>query len=526
MKELVITSGSGESRYSLNVGDWIVGRSQEADIRVNDPHVSGRHVSLKVTGDGIRVTNLSRLGSALNNTPVTQDIPWPAATVLHLASTASAIWREKDLVISPAQAPGAARANGGMPTEAHTVFGDAGTKATISNRTTQAVGAGETQAQGVEAPRSAPPPPPRTVAAGGTDLHDAEAPHTSALYTRPFDPADIHNLRERIRKKRQNKFVGFVLVALVLAGVLAYAWPRRAPVEVDVGWTKDAQGEFLEQYYDAPGGRYQIVVPKASPRVLREEAGIKWIRCDVGRDANIPLQIMVEDRTVPEYWKYTLSDLVDQWMKSKSGWLFDDPLTEGNFIGKRSGLPYVLVRYTRVEEDGIEWVGTVWIFRSGSQLSVVQTETLGAFRNRMDYLLNEQYVDVPQDFVDNYWEPVVPVQPGSAKARLAEAVGLGLDRDAPAHWSAALVKFREALTLAAAAGDVDVYTAATQALFRFRQKQKVYYFGQLLSFQSACERNERDKALAIKKICEVAFSDPQDARFKRIRTEKDWQLPD
>jgi S-DNA-T family DNA segregation ATPase FtsK/SpoIIIE len=92
--ELRVTSGPDAGRgVPLGQGRHVIGRGSEADVRLDDPDVSRRHVAIEVARGSITVadlgsTNGSRLdGCALDEKPRT----WPTGAVLRLGASAVAV---------------------------------------------------------------------------------------------------------------------------------------------------------------------------------------------------------------------------------------------------------------------------------------------------------------------------------------------------------------------------------------------------------------------------------------------------
>jgi FHA domain-containing protein len=67
LPRLTITRG-GSGRFDLEQRDYVVGRSTQADIHVEDPSVSGRHARITVSATGVEITDLgSTNGTSVND---------------------------------------------------------------------------------------------------------------------------------------------------------------------------------------------------------------------------------------------------------------------------------------------------------------------------------------------------------------------------------------------------------------------------------------------------------------------------
>lgn len=68
---LVLTKGGSGGPFELTEKEHVLGRSSMADIRVDDPSVSGRHAALSPRGDGFAVRDLgSTNGTLVDGTKV------------------------------------------------------------------------------------------------------------------------------------------------------------------------------------------------------------------------------------------------------------------------------------------------------------------------------------------------------------------------------------------------------------------------------------------------------------------------
>jgi pSer/pThr/pTyr-binding forkhead associated (FHA) protein len=74
-------AGQGETR-PLASALAIIGRSRNADIQIQDPAISRRHLEIRVEGDAVFVENTSSHGSTLNGKPLTSVVSLNAGDVL------------------------------------------------------------------------------------------------------------------------------------------------------------------------------------------------------------------------------------------------------------------------------------------------------------------------------------------------------------------------------------------------------------------------------------------------------------
>lgn len=80
----IFSSGNKENAYRLTDGEYIVGRSRSAQIKVEEPDVSGKHLLLKVSGDKITAENLSSHGTMLENVSIESPVSVSSGQCLKL----------------------------------------------------------------------------------------------------------------------------------------------------------------------------------------------------------------------------------------------------------------------------------------------------------------------------------------------------------------------------------------------------------------------------------------------------------
>jgi len=544
MIELIITRGDREQRVLMKPGEWVLGRSSSADIQIDDAKISRKHLSLSVSEKNVRVVNLGRYGTLLDGAPVTEAVEWSLGAVLTLSKDISLRWglvgdSKKELAGQPVSGGASQRASStsgvteGNGLTLHTCSDVTEIELSTGKESISKTRADGNTSQETSAMDGASHPSvdlpthgdadPGTYAGSADELPDDEWGKTRELHTRVAFDADIEKLRAINFKSRKKRVWGYTTASVLVLALVVFLYPRKRPPEVSIEWPQDAAGNSLESEFEAPNGGFKVIVPDLSARIIRDEPGVKLVQASVGRDRNVPLNVWVEEVEVSEYWKYSLQDLTERWMSTQSkgaSWLFDDPLSSAMFLGGRSGVPFVFVRYTRTENE-IAWAGTARFIRSGARFSVVRTEVPLNVRSMTSELLSYYYISLTDDFIDRCWEPVILNPSGSASVRLQEAKQMGFDRDNPAYWPEVIRLLREALTIAAREGDMLTLTEAGNLLVEFRGKQQRFYNGQSIAFDAAKQRGDDPQASAIQRLCTGVFSEPDDARFYQVRR---WEV--
>ena len=78
---------TGELRHTLSAGAHLIGRAEDANIKLNQPSVSRRHAEITVTGSQVMVKDLgSHNGTLLNGAKVGDPIPIKAGDVIEVAN--------------------------------------------------------------------------------------------------------------------------------------------------------------------------------------------------------------------------------------------------------------------------------------------------------------------------------------------------------------------------------------------------------------------------------------------------------
>jgi hypothetical protein len=78
MLRLAIRSSSGETRFSSERGEILVGRREGVDLVLPDPHVAPNHCLLRVEGNGVQLIDLGTAdGTVVDGRPVTQALLVP-----------------------------------------------------------------------------------------------------------------------------------------------------------------------------------------------------------------------------------------------------------------------------------------------------------------------------------------------------------------------------------------------------------------------------------------------------------------
>lgn len=540
MSYLRITTDFQVYVTDLPAGVSKIGRSRKSDISIDDPSVSKLHCIVEVIDGAVWVVNESRYGTKLDGEPVETRTQWQTGKRLKIGNT-SLTWhpdnnRSGNRIAERNTSPDAATG--------------AETSATVNVRTTRGHSASlelpdfDDDSSRIIETDSETQPAAATSAESelrGSDTETEEATShvqsglkedqaqlenkdvTQEMYTLGLTPDEVAKMRLEMRQKRgyRQAGVGLLLLLFLSAGGIGLRVATRAPAPENVlSWPADTQGNYLSHSYEAPLGGFRIECPGSSSEHFDEGEGVFEINCRLGLRNDASLVLRVEDKVDLEWTEQSLSKLADDWMLRNTNsreMLFDEPSFGSHFIGDNSGVPFVFVRFSRVDKSGKDWFGYARIFRSGSRLSVVSTSTTIEKLRLLESLLPLYYVILYEDYINAYWEPLA-AKGGEIPALLLDDVNRSLKRDIPLLWSKMEEQLRIVLTISEKQQDTVNKVRAVNALTEIRDQKRIWYNQKSLAFERALDLRHNNDALRIKQQCLSVFNDPLDRRYDIIRT--------
>lgn len=550
MLRLTILTGEGTgTAFELRDGEHIAGRSHTADLRLGAADVSGKHLRITVAAGAATAENLSRNGTMLDDAPLAaptvlkpgQKLRIGAMTVLLVEDVqAPAAVSAVEVTVGEAAVTGAApapsrtpdRPPAAVPAAAKTGVGPAMEK-TGAGKPAPAAFAPPAPAAKAPPPYAAPAPaaaadtgvPEKTVAGRPSDTSPEGG--TRIMQTRVASQEEIGFLREAEHKRAKQRLtliVGGIGLALILALLL---WPRHLPPEPSVTWPKDAQGNYLDAFVPAPGGGYadggyDLAFPGEPGKWKCESvAGGLSVKTVVGRDRDVPLRLILEERTDPREGEISRETALEEWvqqMRESGGrWNFDPP-SAVFFIGRDNGIPAVSVSYQREGETPVFGVAT--LFRHGLRRVVLRAEVPAAERVRAEAIVNTLFLNVSQDFVIKYWEGT-PEAPKGEPADLIRQARLELEHVAPATWVQIESMIINALRKAVKNGNREQEDEAMKLLLRLRDSQATWFNSQRIAYFKAMAQNNPRQAARIAEFCKAVFSSQNDQRYYAVR-KNDW----
>jgi len=563
MHKLVITHDDARQEYLLPPGTHTLGRSSKLALRVDVATVSSRQVEIVSTGDVVRVRNLSQYGSRLGGIALEDEMTWSENEVLEFGTGVKvALVPVEDEEI----------------TSAKTVFSDHPPNTDVQTYATRPYGPPKGASESEPVPEGDGPPgvvrnrPEESgpqepgqaemeqaaeahvvtgdgedrieaddyyghLGAAGEDTGDFDYdsadeyqsgdsanPGTQIQRTRIVDTFELEAIRrDHERRLRSRWMMGIAALLLAAGGIVVWFLTRpREPQEVT--WPRTARGQWHNAFIDGPSDDCQLVIPGTHDQPVRDADSVR-VRVWVGHRKHIPLDVVCSLIVDRQFLTCERGECARIWMQAcnseeadnrvKAVWDFDEPIAAGLFVGPDNGIPFLLVRYVVVRDDG-SWFGAARLLRFGCRLIVLRVQVEEEYYGRAEELLNNFFMRVSPETVATHWEPLCESVSGDIDGLLAR-IAMEMERDAPATWYNLTRQHRVLLTEAMRRNDNEVANQALRSLAMLRQKQKIWYQKQYLAFQDALAAREEPRAKRIRESLKVVFTDPLDQRFSTVR---------
>ena len=514
MLRLIVEKGDpAGATCDLKPGETTLGRSRSATFRLPASDVSGLHVVVKVADGVARLENLSQFGTRVDDQPVDgavtltpgQRIAIGKATVLRVGEAG-----EVD-----AEAP----TGGGH--EPVTSAVDALTAADASALTRASLSAPQATAGALADDEFSE----LTRSMGGVTGQGGEAEEgvTRAMQTRAATPEEIEHLLDIERKRVRRRLTVGLSVAIPLIVLALIFRPRRPPPEVEIEWSRDASGDYVDLFEPAPsGGRkeggFDVCLP-ANDTFKRTaiEGGVRF-EGFIGRSRDVPMRVMVQEEREVRFVGLTRAAVVEDWMQqaadSGGRWNFDRPSPTPAFFGRKNGIPYTRVTYLR-DGDGT-WFGVASVVLYGDRRLVARAEVPAAERVRAEKMMSVKLIHPADAFEFAYWEGV-PGTTSLDEPAVLRQIRADLERMAPATWAALESLLQMLLTQAVQSGHREVETEALALLVKLRERQALWFNSQKLAFNAAMMQNNWQKAEKVAEFTKAVYSRVEDQRYFDVR---------
>ncbi|HRT29251.1 MAG TPA: FHA domain-containing protein [Kiritimatiellia bacterium] len=514
MLRLIVEKGEpAGAACDLKPGETTLGRSRSTTFRLLASDVSGMHAVVKVADGVARLENLSQFGTRVDDQPVVGAVTLAPGQRIVIGKATVLRVDESDEV--DAEAPT------GDGHEPATLAADALTAAAALEPTRASSFASQATSEALaddafsELTRSM---------GGMTGLGDGtEEGATRAMQTRAATPEEIEHLLDIERKRVRRRLTVGLSVVIPLVVLALVFWPRRPPPEVEIEWTKDATGRYVDLFEPAPsGGRkeggFDVCLPGNGTFKRTTIEGGMMFEGFIGRSLDVPMRIMVQEEREVRFVGLTRAAVVEDWMQqaadSGGRWNFDRPSPTPAFFGRKNGIPYTRVTYLR-DGDGT-WFGVASVVLYGDRRLVARTEVPAAERVRAEKMMSVKLIHPSDDFEFAYWEGV-PDAAALDESAVLRQIRADLERIAPATWAALESLLQMLLTQAVQAGHREVETEALALLVKLRERQALWFNSQKLAFNAAMMQNNWKKAEKVAEFTKAVYSRVEDQRYFDVR---------
>ena len=532
-------------------GTLSVGRSRSNSVCLKAPDVSGRHLVLTASENGVTLESLSlrKTETESGRVEIGVKIPLAAGQTVKIGSSNEFVLECAELRgdtvedIAPASEPNPAPRNfdenatigggafpGGMDNKTVVVsedFGNTVLSSTPENPPMQpgAFGGGKTSVAADSSGSRGEP------AALERDMPGEDASiaynNTVALQTRMASPDELEFMRVAYQKKRTKKTLimsAAVTLSFALVFFVYFAFFHREP-ERYLSWPKNANGNYAIGRVDVPvpfGNDMDFQFPSAGNAKVSESENLFVVETRIGKYSDVPLRVVLSFEKNGDFLKIDRRRAFEDWMnEKKSGdgnWNFDliQPIS---FYGSFNGIPYLAANYSYVANSE-SYFGIAEFFRIEDWRFVLRKEIPMRERWRGEsFIKNETMVFFANSLVFRAWEGFENPKSENPKASVEEAKRL-LSRDSPAVWDKTDYLLKNALAVSLMNGDMDTFSAAQALLVSLRESQAVWYNAQKISYNLAAVRKDEKAARRVSENCKAVFSSDEDLRFHLIRQNK------
>ena len=524
IKYLIYVDHEKIQEGELSPGEHIAGRSHSADIHLVEPDISGKHLKLDVTAEGVFAENLSSHGTIFQgksldvrrkmsdgdvlclgkkleihlkiqeNNPVRED--GEMKTVIPVAAPAAAADDPNKTAIPPQQ--------------------EAGTPDALSDDRNKTYIPGQDE----ESKAISPQPP-------STPENGEEVLKTDVMRTRLASLEEMNLLRNADRKRSTGKLFKYILggVGAIAVLVLLYSL-KSSPQEANLTWPVGPDGYELGAFFDPGNGGHQagafsLAYPNiAGETSVEQEPGKITISTRFGRDASVPLRIIFIQKQSTDFLdkerKQVFSSLLADLQQDNKRWNLAQ-ISDVFFIGSENGLPCLSVEYRR-EADNESWYGEILFFRTGDQAFMRMAETPVAERARgQNFISNTPFLKFSAQYLQGHWEGNPDYKGGDDTAVMMDEVSKHLAKQAPFEWARTYLLLQNTLMESVKNDNPPLRQNALTQLRRLRSMQTIWYNSQKIQYYEANLRNDRQQESAVLELCKTVFSSPDDLRYFTLR---------
>ncbi len=497
---IISTNGRSILEQELSSGVYILGRSQDSDLKIDVPDVSRTHLEIHVDENGVTLTDRSSSGTYFDNRRIPVGFLLQNEMEVHLGKTTvltCSIEAEdpNETIIAPTN-PEAAKI---------------------------------LSPQNATQPRNINLENKEKVFFEGTNPIDSTFA-TEMEGTRSVPAGELESLRKQDARKRQLKLFAFAIGGiLVIATLIVLYSINFSSVEESLTWPCDKKGQVQGRFIDSQigsfsTGQFSLSVPFISgvSSVKKQDNTIS-VLTRFGKDSSVPLRITVIKLYDHSYIRKNLRvlfvDVLNDLQKSKKQMSYS-ALSEIFYMGNDNGIPCYGADYTIKDEQGNAWFGYVIAFKNGSDLFLRFAEVPLHERARaLDSISTIPFLKFSPAFVEIIWDGADSHIPGDIDDILAE-INKHLSKQAPFEWQRTYLLITTILAKAQESKNAGLENQALELLRILRKQQKKWYNAQKKNFFQA--ELERKDTRSIIELCKTVFSSPNDLRYQMLRRNR-WE---
>ena len=502
----------------LSPGEHLAGRSHTADIRLTAPDISGKHLRIEVTPDGVFAENLSSHGTLRKGIPLNGRVKLEdgdvliisKSTELHFEIRETAVPRKASDSESETVIPGSSdpKPAAGIPEPVQTAKPEDRDQTRIPGTASPEIKA-DTPVSPAEEPKS------------------AEVQKTDVMHTRLASLEEMDLLRSVDRKRATGKVFKYVSGIFLLVAILILLYSlRAAPKEANLSWPVGSNGQELGAFAD-PGngghqaGEFSLAFPSIKGKTkLEQKNQMITINTRFGKDASVPLRIFFIQKKSNAFLdrdrKSVFAAMIADLQKGQKHWNLAQ-ISDVFFIGSGNGLPCLSCEYRR-EADGQSWYGEMLFFRTGNRAYVRLAETLVSERARgQNFISGTPFLKFSPQYLQKHWEGYPGWKSGGNPDAMLDEVSRHLSKQAPFEWGRTYLLLQNTLMESLVTGNRNLEKTALNQLQRLRSMQMIWYNSQKIQYQTAQLNNDRHQENAILELCKTVFSSPDDLRYFTLR---------
>lgn len=514
-----VTGELQDKVFSIKENALSIGRSHSNEIRLSSPDVSGHHVILTLTPDGIVLENLSSRETSIDNEVIQlgdrirlyvgQEIKMGDDNTFILESLQSDDdFATADIRFNEGEKTSLPERNDDLPTMNSDSCSLPHFQSVLESQ----------EAKGIMDKRETMRP---------LSVHDDDK--TIAMQTRMASTEELDYLKGS-HQRQKNKKVGIYtsIIIFFIGALFAGYWffIHKIPEEF-VSWPKNAEGAELSNIAKLKGfpwpGDIDLEYPCVKNTKIKQSPGMIEINTFLGKYQDVPFRMILEYRKTVESLNEGRIKGFEKWIANKEknyeNWNFDTILPLSFYQGEH-GIPYLCAPYSRTIKNESFFGFAVYLRYEDWIITLLKEVPIRERWRAEIYIQKVCFFRFSIRFLQTHWEGIDHIINGSATENIAEAKALLLRRS-PSVWEKSDLLLHNALIKSNGHSDmIDNYTEAMELLQTLRKNQTEWFNAQKIAYFRAKNRNEKKEQDRIRENLKAVFSSEEDLRFHKIRQNK------